>query len=319
VRNRPGLSRIIRVIGGINLYKEGCIRPLPDSDPRRAVVDGRQEMRYKEISEMGKPKIPSLPLTSAILVFFLCCPAVVPAGEKDPKPGQPAWVEPGVDRPGSDFKILWLRGGPEACLEACAQNPLCKSYTYVREGVAGRMEGCWLKDDIPPPVEDGCCVSGVKTSEALSLVVRKPVAPRREEPKPLEKPEPPPEKIPETGSGRREAAGMNFSGAPHGTMKAGRAVLPAAPAPSKAGTGAGRREVAGMDFSTAPFPATSRSVAWRAVGEAPATGTGRRGIEGVHYEASPPSVRSSVPGVQRTGAATRKITGVDITAVPPPR
>ena len=276
-------------------------------------------MRYKEISAMGKPKIPFLPLTSAILVIFLCCPSVILAEERDPKSRQPAWVEPGVDRPGSDFKIHWLRGGPEACLEACAQNPLCKSYTYVREGVAGRMEGCWLKDDVPPPVEDGCCVSGVKTGEAVSRVVRKPVLPRLEAPKPTKKPEPPREKIPETGGGRREAAGMNFAGAPPRTVDAGRVVLPAAAAPPEAETGAGRREAAGMDFSAAPFPATSRSVAWRAAGEAPATGTGRRGIGGAHYEASPPSGRRSVPGVQRTGAATRKITGVDITAVPPPR
>ena len=276
-------------------------------------------MRYKEISAMGKPKIPSLSLISAILVFFLCCPTVVPAGETDPKPGQPAWVEPGVDRPGSDFKILWLRGGPEACLEACAQNPLCKSYTYVREGVAGRMEGCWMKDDVPPPVEDGCCVSGVKTSEAVSRVVRKPVPPPREVPKPTEKPEPPQEKIPETGSGRREAAGMNFSGAHPRTGNAERAVLPATPAPLEAETGTGRREVAGMDFSAALFPATSRPVAFRAAAEAPATGTGRREIGGIHYEASPSFGRRSVPAVPRTGAATRKINWVDITAVPPPR
>ena len=276
-------------------------------------------MRYKEISAMGKPKIPSLPLTSAILAIFLCCPTVVPAGERDPKPVQPAWVEPGVDRPGSDFKILWIRGGPEACLEACAQNPLCKSYTYVREGVAGRMEGCWLKDDVPPSVEDGCCVSGVKTGEADSRVVRKPVLPRVEPPKPPKKPEPPREKIPETGSGRREAAGMNFAAAIPRTGDAESVVLPVAPAPPAAETRAGRRKAAGMDYSAAPFPATSRSVAWRPAGEAPATGTGRRGIGGVHYEAFPPSGRRPVPGIQRTGAATRKITGVDITAVPPPR
>jgi hypothetical protein len=276
-------------------------------------------MRYKKISAMEKPNIPSLPLTSAILVFFLCCPTFLHAGEKDPKPGKPAWVEPGVDRPGSDFKILWLRGGAEACLEACAQNPLCQSYTYVREGVAGRMEGCWLKDDVPPPVEDECCVSGVKTSEAVSRVVRKPVPPRSEAPTPPEKPEPPREKIPETGSGMRKAGGMNFAGAPPRTVDAGRAVPAAASAPSETVTGAGRREAAGMDFSAAPLPAARRSVAWRAAGEAPATGTGRRGIGGVHYEASPPSGRRSVPGVQRTGAATRKVTGVDIKAVPPPR
>jgi len=84
-------------------------------------------------------------------------------------------------------------------------------------------------------------------------------------------------------------------------------------------TGAGRREAAGMNFSGAPFPATSRPVAWRAAAESPSTGTGRREIGGVRYEASPPSGGSTVPGGQKTGAAMRKITGVDITAVPPSR
>src|SRR4030067_5656 len=60
------------------------------------------------------------------------------------------------------------------------------------------------------------------------------------------------------------------------------------------------------------------SVAGRAAGEAPATGTGRRGIGGAHYEASPPSGRRDVPGVQRTGAATRKISGGDIKGGAPP-
>jgi hypothetical protein len=290
-------------------------------------------MRYKEISAMGKTKTPSLPLTSAILVIFLSCPTVVPAAGGDPGIRQSAWVEPDVDRPGSDFKILWHRGGVEACQEACAQNSICKSYTYVREGVAGRMEGCWLKDDVPPPVEDGCCVSGVKASEAVSRVDRKPVLPRGEAPKPptgpdrqakgpkppVKKPEQPREKIPETGRGRREAAGLNFAAAPPRTDEKAMGVLPAALALPAAETGAGRREAAGMDFSAAPLPTAGWSGAGPGSKDAPATGVGRKEVEGVHYEASPPSIGRPVTAVSKTGAGMRKITGVGIKAVPPPR
>src|SRR4030042_2314675 len=102
------------------------------------------------------------------------------------------------------------------------------------------MRGGWLKDDAPPPVEDGCCVSGMKTGEAVSHVVQKPVLPRVEAPKPPKKPAPPREKIPEIGSGKREAAGMNFAAAIPRTGEAGRGGLPARPAPPAAETGAGR-------------------------------------------------------------------------------
>jgi hypothetical protein len=195
------------------------------------------------------------------------------------------------------------------------------------------MEGCWLKDDVPPPVEDGCCVSGVKTSEAVSRVVRKPVLPRGESPKPptgpdsqaeapkpLEiKPEQPREEIPETGRGRREATGMHFSAAPPRTDGKAMGVLPAAPALPAAETGAGRRRASGMDFSAAPFPTAGRLEAAHGSKDAPATWVGRREIGGVHYEVSPPSIGRPVTAGSMTGAGTRKITGVEIKAIPPPR
>src|SRR3989304_5590714 len=61
---------------------------------------------------MGTPKIPYFFLSPAILVLCLIVTTVAYAGEGGGR--QQAWVEPGVDRPGSDFKLLWLRGGPGA-------------------------------------------------------------------------------------------------------------------------------------------------------------------------------------------------------------
>jgi hypothetical protein len=240
-------------------------------------------------------------------------------------------VEPDVDRPGSDFKILWLRGGLEACQEACAQNPLCKSYTYVRGGVAEQIEGCWLKDAVNPPVTNGCCVSGVKTDETVSRFLREPVvSPGGTETRPMEQevaPKPPgekpeirEEKVPETGSGERRVAGLNFAATPPERIQEGERIgIPPAISPPADYVGAGRRETKGMDFAAVP-PETAAVRIPEPVNaetpETPETGTGRRNIQGVTYAAASSSGRKSLSEGRRTGSATRNVTGVDITAIP---
>lgn len=258
----------------------------------------------------------------------------VPAGAENTQPFLPAWVEPGVDRPGSDFRILWLRGGLEACQEACAQNPLCKSYTYVSEGSPGRMEGCWLKDAVSPPVRNACCVSGVKTGETVSRYLQEPVAlpkpevspappqARTEVPGPVGRElEPVEEKEPETGSGERRRAGLDFSAISPGPVAGkSRDGVHAAVAPQSAGVGAGRRRTKGLNFAAVP----PRTIAVPVSEPAPRrdhrdTGAGRRGIRGVIYAAAPPAGGKSFPEGPRAGSVIRIINGVDITAVPPDR
>jgi len=282
---------------------------------------------------MRKIPFPFIVCTLAGMVLSLFSVTAVPAKDWEPTLLKPAWVEPEVDRPGSDFKILWLRGGVEACQEACAQNPLCKSYTYVRAGVAGRLEGCWLKNGVPPPVEDGCCVSGVKSDETLSRFLREPVlAPRMTDTLPdgaeqeASVPKPPPvetevqeEKVPATGSGKRAVEKMNYNAALPGSAIAERITVPVIVPPSVPVVGTGRREVKGMDFAAAD-PAT----AGRMEGAATATTAGvsrngRRDIRGVTYAASPSLGRKLVAERRREGAATRNVTGVNIKAVPPRR
>jgi len=280
---------------------------------------------------MGKIPLPFFVCTLAGMALSLFSVTVVHAKDGEPAPRKPAWVEPDVDRPGSDFKILWLRGGVEACQEACAQNPQCKSYTYVREGVAGRLEGCWLKNGVPPPVEDGCCVSGVKSDETVSRFVREPVLPPRRTDTPPEgaKQEasvrkPPPaetevqeEKVPATGSGKRAVEGMNYDATIPESAIAERNTVPVAVPPSVPVVGTGRKEVKGMDFAAAD-PATSGRMERAAIAEGASRG-GRRDIRGVTYAASPSSVRKSIAERRREAAATRSVTGVDIKAVPPQR
>lgn len=73
--------------------------------------------------------------------------------------------EPGTDRPGSDYRNFRLaQDQPGLCARQCEQERRCEAYTYVKPGVQGAQARCWLKDAVPQPVSDDCCVSGVKSS-----------------------------------------------------------------------------------------------------------------------------------------------------------
>ena len=280
---------------------------------------------------MGTSGTPSFHLRLACILFCLSFAVAVPASAGDREARQQGWVEQEVDRPGSDFKILWLKGGAEACQEACAQNPRCKSYTYVREGVPGRPEGCWLKDDVPPAVEDECCVSGVKTPDTVSRFRRESALPPRmaETPpgateeqmsipsfspgEPAMREEP----VPETGSGKRVAEGFSIGAVPPGAPEKGADRIPLAISPIDHDMGAGRREVTGVNFAASPVP--NRTVPDSGNAEVPSTGVGKRVVREVFYSALPSVGRQSTRVEIRTGTAMRKITGVDITAIPPQR
>lgn len=66
--------------------------------------------------------------------------------------------------PGATFRTFDLRvTAPEACEQACFNNPYCRSWTYVKPyTLHGARPRCLLKDAVPPPRRDPCCVSGVK-------------------------------------------------------------------------------------------------------------------------------------------------------------
>jgi hypothetical protein len=67
-------------------------------------------------------------------------------------------LEPGYDRPGSDYSQFATRGDPAACRAACASDLKCRSFTWVKAGAQGT---CWLKDDVPKAVPNPDAVSGV--------------------------------------------------------------------------------------------------------------------------------------------------------------
>ncbi|XP_077868582.1 uncharacterized protein LOC144359220 [Saccoglossus kowalevskii] len=45
----------------------------------------------------------------------------------------------------------------DACCLSCLNYPGCVAWTFHKAG--DHIGGCWLKDDIPPAVENGCCDS----------------------------------------------------------------------------------------------------------------------------------------------------------------
>jgi hypothetical protein len=72
-------------------------------------------------------------------------------------------MEWNVDRPGKNFTHFVLaQADPQLCLKECADRPNCVAWTYVKPNTTqGLKPLCWLKNAVPDPVPDNCCVSGV--------------------------------------------------------------------------------------------------------------------------------------------------------------
>lgn len=70
-------------------------------------------------------------------------------------------LEADTDRPGSDYLDFDLPDDPQQCARACASDPQCRAFTFVRPGVQGDSARCWLKQAVPASRSSDCCVSGV--------------------------------------------------------------------------------------------------------------------------------------------------------------
>jgi hypothetical protein len=75
-------------------------------------------------------------------------------------------LEINIDRLGMDYSNFDLsKADPELCWQACLEDSRCVAFTYVKPGIQASNARCWLKYDVPDPVTDDCCISGVKPSE----------------------------------------------------------------------------------------------------------------------------------------------------------
>jgi hypothetical protein len=64
-----------------------------------------------------------------------------------------------VDRPGGDYNHFFM-DTPHHCLDACSSDPQCAAWSWVKPGIQGPSGVCWLKNTMPPAVDNSCCQSG---------------------------------------------------------------------------------------------------------------------------------------------------------------
>ncbi len=70
--------------------------------------------------------------------------------------------EPGVDRPGMDYRHFQTGGGWQACQARCEAEGQCQAWTYTGPTTPNGPGRCWLKDGVPPPRPCANCTSGVR-------------------------------------------------------------------------------------------------------------------------------------------------------------
>jgi hypothetical protein len=75
----------------------------------------------------------------------------------------PAHGQSGFDRRGSDYTSFQIRNGdPEVCAIRCEHDARCRSWSFSYPRNIDALATCWLKNQVPPRVDDKCCVSGVR-------------------------------------------------------------------------------------------------------------------------------------------------------------
>jgi hypothetical protein len=75
----------------------------------------------------------------------------------------PARAQTGFDRPGGDYASVIERSrDPAACAARCDRDARCRAWAFVYPGSGEQGAVCWLKNQVPPRVENACCASGVK-------------------------------------------------------------------------------------------------------------------------------------------------------------
>jgi hypothetical protein len=80
----------------------------------------------------------------------------------------PAQAQVGYDRRGGDYLSFVVRGGdPAVCAARCEREGRCRAWSFSYPRTAAPQAMCWLKSQVPPRVEDACCVSGVRGAGVL--------------------------------------------------------------------------------------------------------------------------------------------------------
>src|SRR5471030_164744 len=74
-----------------------------------------------------------------------------------------AQAQTGFDRRGGDYASFAVRtGDPDLCAARCEREARCLAWSFSYPRSESTNSICWLKNKVPPRVEDKCCVSGVR-------------------------------------------------------------------------------------------------------------------------------------------------------------
>jgi len=74
-----------------------------------------------------------------------------------------AAAQTGYDRFGGDYTSFEVRtGDPDVCAARCERDARCRAWSFSYPRTAAGAATCWLKNQVPPRVENSCCVSGVR-------------------------------------------------------------------------------------------------------------------------------------------------------------
>jgi PAN domain/TIR domain len=89
--------------------------------------------------------------------------------EPPPVPATMAGVLRGIDLFAGDYRSFsGPQATPEACQAACKAESPCMAWSYVRPGVVGSEQRCFLKSKLPSEVHSTCCISGIERQNTAS-------------------------------------------------------------------------------------------------------------------------------------------------------
>ncbi len=81
----------------------------------------------------------------------------------------PARAQSGYDRVSGDYLTFSIRNGdPAVCAARCERDPHCRAWTFSYPRTARPLATCWLKNKVTSPLEDDCCISGVRGSGVIA-------------------------------------------------------------------------------------------------------------------------------------------------------
>jgi PAN domain len=83
---------------------------------------------------------------------------------------QSAAAQGNFDRPGGDYTSVPISSAdPADCALLCEHDRHCRAWSFNYPTVLDSEAVCWLKNTVPPRVQDNCCVSGVRGAGVVEI------------------------------------------------------------------------------------------------------------------------------------------------------